>query len=79
MRCVYSGDRERPSREGGEAGHRGQGRCYGRDGGGEQDKSKEGELCTLGLTEVFLMQLETGRMGSEDGGGSGGGQREWTW
>ena len=24
------------------------------------------------------MQLETGRMGSEDGGGSGGGQREWT-
>ena len=28
---------------------------------------------------VFLMQLETGRMGSEDGGGSGGGQREWTW
>ena len=27
---------------------------------------------------VFLMQLETGRMGSEDGGGSGGGQREWT-
>ena len=79
MCSVYSGDRERPSREGGEAGHRGQGRCYGRNGGGEQDKSKEGELYTLGLTEVFFsMQLETGRMGSEDGGGSGGGQREWT-
>ena len=54
MCSVYSGDRERPSREGGEAGHRGQGGCYGRDGGGEQDKSKEGELCTLGLTEVFF-------------------------
>ena len=24
------------------------------------------------------MQLETGRMGSKDGGGSGAGQREWT-
>ena len=27
---------------------------------------------------VFLMQLETERMGSKDGGGSGQGQREWT-